>query len=362
MGCSCGKERFHVHGRSFRVVSRIAEGGFSVVDLMLDMSHGEKRLYAVKRILTRTVEDEKAVLEEIKFHRIINHSNLIKLVDSTVINPSSAETEYLLVLPYYKNGSLEHALKSHQIHGTAYSPIKVLKIFSGICSGLEYLHTHESGSLCHRDVKSANILFHYRDSTPVIMDFGSMCHVPVHVTSRTQAITLQDDAAEKCSILYRAPELFNVEVGTVIDASIDIWSLGCVLFALMYLENPFERCFSRGDSVALAAMGRNVRVPKESQYPAFLNDLIFVLMAVEPSNRPEASKVLSQINKHIEVLRASSGTNSNQTPQLSSPYLDNHQHQQNSFDIIGSKQNQAIVENTDIVTFERGDTVEQGPI
>jgi len=73
-------------------------------------------------------------------------------------------------------------------------------------------------------------------------------------------------------------------------------------------------------------------------------------------------QLLSQINKHIEVLRASSGTNNNQTPQLSSPYLDNHQRQQNSFDISGSKQNQVIVEKTDIIAFEGGDTVEQGPI
>ena len=60
--------------------------GYSVVDLMVECgprsrsgSQGrQKDLYAVKRILTRSVEDEKVVLEEIKFHRIIEHPNLIK--------------------------------------------------------------------------------------------------------------------------------------------------------------------------------------------------------------------------------------------------------------------------------------------
>ena len=60
--------------------------GYSVVDLMVECGGGsrsrtgssQKDLYAVKRILTRSVEDEKMVLEEIKFHRIIDHPNLIK--------------------------------------------------------------------------------------------------------------------------------------------------------------------------------------------------------------------------------------------------------------------------------------------
>ena len=46
---------------------------------MVDKSSREKKLYAVKQILTRTVEGEKAVLEEVKFHRLINHPNLINL-------------------------------------------------------------------------------------------------------------------------------------------------------------------------------------------------------------------------------------------------------------------------------------------
>ena len=33
----------------------------------------------------------------------------------------------------------------------------------------------------------------------------------------------QDEAAEKCSMLYRAPELFNAEVGTTVDERTDVW-------------------------------------------------------------------------------------------------------------------------------------------
>lgn len=34
---------------------------------------------------------------------------------------------------------------------------------------------------------------------------------------------LQDEAAERCSMLFRPPELFNVEPGTSVDERTDIW-------------------------------------------------------------------------------------------------------------------------------------------
>lgn len=34
---------------------------------------------------------------------------------------------------------------------------------------------------------------------------------------------LKDEAAERCSMFYRAPELFNVEVGSSVDERTDIW-------------------------------------------------------------------------------------------------------------------------------------------
>lgn len=37
------------------------------------------------------------------------------------------------------------------------------------------------------------------------------------------AQTLQDIAAERCSMPYRAPELFNVESYCMIDERTDIW-------------------------------------------------------------------------------------------------------------------------------------------
>ena len=52
---------------------------------------------------------------------------------------------------------------------------------------------------------------------------------------------------------YRAPELFNVSSQCEIDERTDIWSLGCLLFALCFLRGPFDEAYQKGDSLALAA-------------------------------------------------------------------------------------------------------------
>lgn len=50
-----------------------------------------------------------------------------------------------------------------------------------------------------------------------------MAPAKVQVCGSQDAQKLQDIAAEKCSMPYRAPELFNVESYCVIDQRTDIW-------------------------------------------------------------------------------------------------------------------------------------------
>ncbi len=73
-----------------------------------------------------------------------------------------------------------------------------------------------------RDVRPHNILLSDDDS-PILMDFGSSGPARIEAKSRKEAQEMQDEAAEHCSMAYRAPELFSIGTGAVIDAKIDIW-------------------------------------------------------------------------------------------------------------------------------------------
>ena len=53
-----------------------------------------------------------------------------------------------------------------------------------------------------------------------------------HITSRSEALLAQEDAATHSTMPFRAPELFDVATNTHLDSKVDMWSLGCIIAEL----------------------------------------------------------------------------------------------------------------------------------
>ena len=130
------------------------------------------------------------------------------------------------------------------------------------------------------------------DGQPILMDFGSTMKARVKVENRSQALLQQDIAAEQSTMAYRAPELFDVKTGVTLDEKVDIWSLGCTLFALAYSHSPFEntQTTEQGGSIAMAVMGAQYKHPA-SAYSQGLRDLIDCMLKVKPVDRPDIHEV-----------------------------------------------------------------------
>lgn len=180
-----------------------------------------------------------------------------------VLNTTS---QIYIVLPYYKNGTILDQLNVRARSKDHMPATHVLQIFLGICEGLKAFHECKPDALAHRDLKSANICL--SDSMePIIVDLGSTTEARLQICGQQQANKLQELAAERCSIVYRPPELFTVQSYCMIDERTDIWSLGCVLYALCFFKCPFDAVYERGDSISLAVLSGNVNFPKDSMYP-----------------------------------------------------------------------------------------------
>ncbi|KAH8243155.1 hypothetical protein KR032_004997 [Drosophila birchii] len=322
-GCLCRKETLNINGSRYTIRERLAQGGFSLIDL--GENAATRRSYAIKRITCHSIDDQNIALREIENCRKIDSENVIRVVDyelkgqaDIVINTTS--TLYI-VLPYYKHGALADHLLVRARKQDHMPEAQILQIFLGVCEGLKAIHEAKPVPLAHRDLKTANICL--SDSfEPIIVDLGSMTEARLQIVGQSDAQRLQDEAEERSSIVYRAPELFTVKSYCTIDERTDIWSLGCVLYAMCYFSSPFDPIYERGDSVALAVLSGNVNIPEESIYtdvseyslakrdiytksylfPQDMHELINYMLRTDPMERPFIFSVIERTHDLIQKL------------------------------------------------------------
>ncbi|KAK0531694.1 Serine/threonine-protein kinase env7 [Tilletia horrida] len=156
----------------------------------------------------------------------------------------------------------------------------------------------------HRDIKPANVMIS-DEGYPVLMDFGSTIKARVPIRSRREAIAHQDMAAERSSMPYRAPELFDVKTDTTLTESVDIWSLGCTLYAMAYLHSPFEtaQTVEQGGSLALAVLNGAFKFPADdSRYSEGLKNIVRACLQLKPEDRPDIDRLIEMVQTALQAV------------------------------------------------------------
>ncbi|KAI9343803.1 other/NAK protein kinase [Pilaira anomala] len=344
LGCCIPSSNLSINGRAYRIVKLLGEGGFSFVYLAQD---GSGNLYALKKIrCTLGTEEAEAAQKEVEIYQLFSHKNIIKLLDSSTITESDGSKTIYIFLPYYKRGNLQDAINKNNLNKTHFPESDMMRMFREICVAVKAMHTYKAkggarvmyepsqvittedenrqdeallsrnpqddstgdqvapgkrGEMvpwAHRDIKPGNVLIADDGETPILMDFGSACPARIHISNRQEALSQQDIAAEQCTMPYRAPELFDVKTGTTLDEKVDIWSLGCTLYAMAYGQSPFEVNLDQGGSVALAVLNNQYKFPtKEDHYSHDVKDLIQWMLTTDPLHRPNIHQVMQRIDE-----------------------------------------------------------------
>lgn len=161
-----------------------------------------------------------------------------------------------------------------------------------------------------------NIMIDDDGKTPILMDLGSLAASPTPITSRSLALQVQDLAAEHSTMPYRAPELFDVKTGSVIDTKVDIWSLGCTLYACLVGKSPFEfRSDETGGSLSICVLGGDWRFPDEGpqrskqKQPAqedrisdAVKEVVRLCLRLEPADRPDVDELIEVVERVLRDL------------------------------------------------------------
>ncbi|XP_020690940.1 probable serine/threonine-protein kinase DDB_G0291350 [Dendrobium catenatum] len=317
-----------INQNRFRIVKQLGEGGFAFVYLVKEVVRdgasgggwiSGKKLknpthvsddgtYALKKVLVQSEEQLALVKEEIHVSSLFGHANLLPLLDHAIIAVKGPQEgrwnhEAYLLFPVHMDGTLLDHVKAMQSRKEFFSVLTVLQIFRQICAGLKQMHSFDP-SYAHNDVKPGNVLITHRKGQPplaVVMDFGSARPAKLKIRSRSEALQLQEWAAEHCSAPFRAPELWDCPSHIDIDARTDIWALGCTLYAIMYGMSPFEYALDSGGSLQLAVMNAQIKWPSgpDKPFPESLHQFVSWMLQPQLAIRPYIDDIILHVDKLI---------------------------------------------------------------
>lgn len=198
----------------------LGKGSYGEVQLARHKSTGIQ--VAVKKIEKASLSSSKikeTLIREIRIQKSLNHEYICRLYTSF----NDATTIYL-ALEYASKGNLFYLIRKEKF----LSEDTAFYFFIQVCSGIYYLHKQ---GLIHRDIKPENILI--KDGNIIkICDFG-WCVQLDHMQQRnTFCGTLE----------YMAPEMIQNKNH---DHTLDIWSLGILLYELVHGRAPFTGAHPR---------------------------------------------------------------------------------------------------------------------
>lgn len=191
----------------------LGSGGFGVV---YKCTAPDKSVVAIKKFTNYTPSNKQQVQAEIETMSQINHQNVVKLIDIFYIQDNPC-----IVMEYCNGGTLSQQIVQQK--NEIYTEEAAIAIFTELIQGLRAVHQK---NIIHRDLKCSNIIFH--NGIPKIADFGLAKQLKQQQNSLTRT---------KCGTLpYEAPEILEHRLYSF---QVDIWSLGTILFKMLFHEYPF---------------------------------------------------------------------------------------------------------------------------
>ena len=245
----------------------VGHGGMSTVYRASDLMLG--RTVAVKVLLAALAEEDATYVarfeREARAAAALTHRAVVTVYDAGV-----DDGERFIAMEYVDGRTLGEMLRDDG----PLRPQEAVRIAREVAGALTAAH---AAGILHRDIKPSNVMV-TREGAVKVLDFGVAR--PLNGTTLTQATSIVGTAA------YMAPERALGEPG---DARSDVYSLGCLLYAVLTGHPPF----TGEHSAVILHQHINAEPRPPSQLAqgvtAALDALVLAMLAKEPSVRPQTA-------------------------------------------------------------------------
>lgn len=259
-----------------------AEGAFSFVHVATPLSPCSTTRFAVKRLAYPSDEPEtrKQIDAEINFlSSLPPHPNIVSFYGAI-----KQDGNAFLLFELVDGGTLPEVLQRMNNK----SQHKLLSIFSDIVAAVAHLHA-QIPPVAMRDVKLENVLYDRLNRCYKLCDFGSVSTFAGRYTRRKDIVAAEEEVANCCTSMYRAPELVDLYAKPFVCEKVDVWALGCVWYAMLYARLPFDGLSS------LQIMKGLGDLPEDPKYSEQVLDILRGMLTVSPAERWDVFRVLEKV-------------------------------------------------------------------
>jgi serine/threonine-protein kinase len=277
----------------------LGQGGMGIVFKAFDESL--HRVVAIKVLAPALASSQKArrrFTREARAAAAINHPSIVTIhaVDS------EGDLPYL-VMEYIAGCSLRQRIKS----SPPLSLPEIFRIGVQIADGLAAAHEH---GVIHRDIKPANIMLEEGVERVKITDFG----LALAALDRSGLTSLGQIVGTPA---YMSPEQI---AGVPIDARSDLFSLGCVLYAMAAGHSPFQGATSLDVLRKVADLRPEPLQTVDPRIPRDVSALVERLLEKEPEKRPPgAAEVATFLKEQLARVNRAASNSVVELPAVPSP-------------------------------------------
>lgn len=274
---STGGVRLHNHKRKlkqrFDIIKKLGQGTYGKVQLGINKETGQEvAIKTIKKCKIETEADLVRIRREIQIMSSVQHPNIIHIYEVF-----ENREKMVLVMEYAAGGELYDYLSQRKV----LTEEEARRIFRQIVTAVFYCHKH---NICHRDLKLENILLDQIGNAK-IADFG--------LSNVFDGNRLLNTFCG--SPLYASPEIVK---GTPYHGpEVDCWSLGVLLYTLVYGAMPFD-----GSNFKRLVKQISSSDYFEPKVPSPASTLIKDMLTVSPGGRADIQRICTHwwVNESYE--------------------------------------------------------------